>query len=294
MLRSRPDGFTLIELVVVISIGALLTGLLTSFVVRPMEGYVDATRRAELVDLSEEAIRRMARDIRRALPNSVRVSGSGRVLELLHTADGGRYRSEPGTNSGTSEDHTAAVDRLDFTGDAQWNILGRFHYLGFTYGVALPAGTRIAIYPTGTQTYIDAATDANPGVITPSATSVTIADDSDEDQIQLSASHDFSFTSPGRRLYVVDTPVTYLCDLGAGTLARYESYSIASAQPTDPGLSPLSGASSALVADGLSACTFTYSSGSTQRGALVKVDLTIASGGEQVRLLHQVHVSNAP
>ncbi|MDQ7073061.1 MAG: hypothetical protein Q9N32_05720 [Gammaproteobacteria bacterium] len=35
----------------------------------------------------------MQRDIRSALPNSIRISADGKTLELLHTINGGRYRA---------------------------------------------------------------------------------------------------------------------------------------------------------------------------------------------------------
>ena len=132
----RTAGFTVIELVVVIAISGLLTGMMVSFITRPMGAYIDVARRAGLVDLSEESVRRIARDIRRALPNSLRIAGSDRILELLHTADGSRYRAQPGTNSGTSEDHSATSDWLDLGGDTSFNLMGRFESLSFTYGSA--------------------------------------------------------------------------------------------------------------------------------------------------------------
>ena len=47
------------------------------FISRPMQGIIDTTRRAGLADAADTALRRMSRDIHRALPNSVRVTQSG-------------------------------------------------------------------------------------------------------------------------------------------------------------------------------------------------------------------------
>ena len=298
MLRSEHPprsqaGFTIVELVVVMTLTMLITGVMGSFMVRPMEGYFDTSRRAELINVAQSAIQRVARDARRALPNSVRVSGDQLTVEILHTLDGGRYRAEPGTNTGPV-DHTATADVIDFSGDTSWNILGRFNTSNFTYDVALPAGTRVAIYPIGATIFADAAADATPGMITASTTTVTISNDTDEDQIQLSASHEFPLTSPRRRLYIVDTPVTFQCNTGAGTLFRYSGYAIASAQPTNPLIAPLLGGESALVTNKVSACEFTYAPGTSERAALITLDFTVAEAGEQARLLHQIHVVNVP
>lgn len=293
-MAARHQGFTLIELVVVIAVTGIVAGLVSSFSARPLLAYVDVSRRAELVDAGDGALRRAGRDLRRALPNSIRVSAGGETVELLHVVDGGRYRAVPGVNIATGEDHTPPGDVLEFGGDASFNILGRFGELAFSYGVPLAPGHRVAIYPTGSGVWSDAATAANPGVITPGATGITIADDTDEDQLLLSSTFQFAFGSPRRRLYLVDGPITYLCALGAGTLTRYSGYGPTVAQPTDPLAAPLSGANAAVLATGVSACSFTYTPGTAQRAGLVTVDLTLARAGEQVRLFHEVHVVNVP
>jgi MSHA biogenesis protein MshO len=284
-----------VELVVVLVIASILGGAMAVFGARAMEGYRDVTRRAMLIDVAESALRRIGRDVRRALPNSIRVDGSTRVLELLHAADGARYRRRPGTNPGPV-DHLDPGDWLSFTtsGDVRFNLLGRLGALPFSYGAALPAGTRLAIYPTGSSVYADAASGANPGVITPAGTQLTISDDTDEDQIELDAPYQFRFESPRQRVYVVDTPVTYLCDLSGGTVTRYSGYTISQTQPTAAGAPPLSSAASALVTHHVTGCTFTYQPGTSQRAGLVTMEMQIAQAGEQVRLLHQIHVENAP
>lgn len=288
-------GVSLMELVIVLTLVAILAGATSAFLVQPLQGYRDLQRRATLVDAAESALRRIARDVRRALPNSVRVAAGSRALELLHVADGSSYRRRPGIDP-PAVNHTAPSDWLSFAagGDAQWNLLGRFQALSFSYGAPLPAGTRVAVYPASSTVWSDAASGANPGLVTPAAMQVVVVDDGNADQLQLSAPFQFRFESPRQRLYVVDGPVSYLCDLGAGTLVRYGGYAVASAQPTNPGAAPLASATSALVTNRVAACAFTYQPGTSQRAALLTLELELALGGESVRLLHQVHVENVP
>jgi MSHA biogenesis protein MshO len=292
--RGLEAGFTLIEIVVVLVITAILASLTTNLVSTPLIAYNDASARARIVERAEIALRRMSRDLQRALPQSVRVSGG--ALELLHVADGAAYRREFGLNPDTAIDHSAESDRLDFGDDASWNLLGRLADLTFGYGTALPAGTRAAVYPTSTAAlYAQAAAGSSPGAITPAATSITVLDDGDEDQITLSAPFRFEFESPQQRFYLVDTPVSFLCDPVAGTLRRYASYAIVSSQPTDPTGAPLAGAgSSALLADGVESCRFVYTPGTPSRAALATLEIALRDGDERARLLHQVHVPNAP
>src|SRR5262245_47175639 len=89
-------GYTLIEVVVVVAITALVAGFIGSFISRPMQIYNDVGLRGELVAAASSALERMAREVRAALPNSVRVAAGGGALELLHVADGARYRAAAG------------------------------------------------------------------------------------------------------------------------------------------------------------------------------------------------------
>ena len=99
---------TLIEIVITIAVGSVVVAFMAMFIVMPMNAYTAQTRRADLVDAADSALRFMARDMRSALPNSVRVASSGSVtaLELLATADGARYQDngplEPGARRSTS------------------------------------------------------------------------------------------------------------------------------------------------------------------------------------------------
>ena len=72
--RKQQCGFTLIEMIVVIVITGIIAGIVAVFLRAPVQGYMDSARRAELTDIADTALRRMARDVRTAVPNSVRFS----------------------------------------------------------------------------------------------------------------------------------------------------------------------------------------------------------------------------
>ena len=134
------------------------------------------------------------------------------------------------------------------------------------------------ITPPGTQIDIDA--DATPG----------------EDNVQLSPAFQFAYASPGKRLFLVDEPVTYLCDGVTGTLTRYAGYAIAADQTDRDSAAELlgAGASATLMADRVAGCAMAYTPGTAQRAGLVTLELALAEAGEGVSLLHQVHVENVP
>ncbi len=292
-LATLRCGFTLIELVIVLVLTGVLAGLFAGLILRPVEGQIDVARRAALADGASGVVERIARDVRVALPNSVRISPDGRALELFRTADAARYRSGPGVNP-SAVDHTAVTDWLDFVSDDSFDLLGRFASLGVASGSTLAAGTRLAIYTTDASTWSDAASNANPGVITPSGVTITLADATDEDRLELSAPFTFRYASPRQRVYVVSGPVSYVCDATSGTIVRVDGYAPAAVQPTDPSSGVLALGNVATLAGDVSACSFEYDPGTATRASLVTLDLSLTRASEQVRLLHQVHVEGSP
>ncbi|MDZ7767964.1 MAG: hypothetical protein U5K38_02245 [Woeseiaceae bacterium] len=135
-------------------------------------------------------------------------------------------------------------------------------------------------------------------VITPANTRIDIDDAATpgEDRITLTPSFRFAFGSPGQRLFLVDGPVTYLCDPGAGTLRRYAGYSITANQSSRDSHAELvgAGATETLITNRVSACELNYAPGTAQRAGLVTLTISVSEAGETVSLLHQVHVDNVP
>src|ERR1700688_3182328 len=276
-------GFTLIELVITIAVGSVVVAFMALFIVTPMTTYTAQTRRAALVDAADSALRFMGRDLRAALPNSVRVSPSGSVLELLATVDGARYQdSGPLSNPALALDLTAKdgafATTVPFTQlTLPWTSSAYFLSI---YNVGVPGA--------------DAYQMAN--VITPAGTTITISAGAtaNQDLVTLSPPFQFAFGSPRQRVFLVSGPVSYLCDTAAATLTRYSNYTIASAQPASAAALNAAGASSALVASNVAGCQFVLSAGTAPRNALATLTLQIAQSGESVQLLHQVQVVNAP
>jgi len=283
--HSREHGLTLIELVITIAVGSVVVAFMALFIVMPMNAYSAQTRRATLVDSADSSLRFIARDLRSALPNSVRVTTSGSVsaLELLATVDGARYRDDgPLSNPALELDFTAA--------DGAFSTTVPFTQLTLPW---TSSTAYLSIYNVGVPG-ANAYEMAN--VITPAGTTITIAAGSAANQnlVTLTPAFKFAYGSPGKRVYLVSGPVSYLCDPTAGTLTRYSGYTIAATQPASGATLTSAGATSALVAAGVSSCSFTYSAGTAQRNALATLTLGIAASGETVKLLHEVQVANVP
>ena len=92
----RQRGFSLVELVMVIVIGGVIAATLTVFLRPAMDNYLATRARADLTDQADTALRRMVRDVRLAVPNSIRTPGT-QCFETVPTSAGGRFRSGPDT-----------------------------------------------------------------------------------------------------------------------------------------------------------------------------------------------------
>ena len=266
-------GFTLVEMVVVIVITGVIVASVAVFIRQPVQGYVDATRRAEMSDIADTALRRMARDLKLALPNSVRLTDGDQTLELLMTRTGGRYR-------------TTGVGFLDFTQMA--SSLSQLGPFASGVGQSIIAGDRVVIYNLGIGEAEAYASD-NSAVITSVDNTVP-----NEPIINFSSKR-FPFESPDARFQIVEGPVSYACNTNAGqmNLTRYSGYPITLGQPAAATLATTAPVK-ALLASNVSACVFSYTEGVTARSGVVALTLRITVAGESVQLYQEAHVSNVP
>ena len=288
---SRQRGFTLIEMIVVMVITGIIGGMVAMFIKAPVQGYVDSARRAEMTDIADTALRRLARDIRTAVPNSVRIpAGVITYIEFLPTRAGGRYRAN--ATGGTGGCGAIPADALTFdAADICFEIVGApitflagdQIVIGSTQSDGMPpyqlptSATGIRRAFSGVVGAPVAKVDITPTVVFPPFAEVQ-----------------------GQRFNVVpgdQQAVTYACvgtlntldanQDGQAQLIRYSNYGFNPTQslPTTAG--------APLLADKVSACEIVYDA-VNQRNGLVAIRLGITRGGESISLYHQVHVNNVP
>jgi MSHA biogenesis protein MshO len=286
-------GFTLIEAIVVMLIVAVLALAVAVFLPAPVQGYLSTVRRLEMSDTADTALRRIARDVRLALPNSVRVDASGLFLEFLPLKAGGRYRDDESCFS---------------TGCTSLQTMGDM----LTNAQVVAGSDQVSIY----NTYNNSGADCDP--VTPGLYSAYCGHGVKPLTSALGAgttSNTLGFAlapvflppggSPTRRVFIIAaSPVTYACDAANGVLWRIAGYTRQATQPTSLAAAPLSTATSRTrlatkvtcpaIVPGSVPPRFSYTAGASERYGLLSAWITLQDSGESVSLLHQIHVDNTP
>lgn len=282
--QPGPGGFTLVEIVVVIVLTGILAATLAIFLRPATDAYVGVSNRATLTDAADTALRRMADDIRRAVPNSIR-SVSNSCFQLVPIQMGGRYRMGPDTDHDAapcpSTTCSAPLDPTQAT--TVFDVLSPLPTMPATNDwVVINNQNADDVYDGGNRAQITGvaadATNNNPrtgdGPIRLSVTSK-----------QFPGGYD-----GGRFFTVADTEQTVFYSCNNSTL--YRTVATFAAVRADV----CAATNGAAVATNVTGCTFTYSptTGMTSQNGLVWMRLELTLGGESVALAYGVHVDNVP
>jgi MSHA biogenesis protein MshO len=294
MTTRSARGFSLIEAIAVMVITGIIVGMVAIFIQRPVEGYFSSTSRAAMADTADTALRRIGRDVRLALPNTVRVAASGLFLEFIPIKTGGRYQQNDAcftagmgcTTISTFGDMLSNVQVT--TGSDLVAIYNQYNNSGADcspttaglYSAYCGQGITTLTSVAGAGTTVNALGFANTVFLPPGG-------------------------SPSRRVFIIAaSPVTYTCDGASNTVWRISGYARQAAQPTSLVAAPLSTATTkvplatdvtcpAIVAGSVPP-RFSYSAGASERYSLLSAWITLLKSGETVNLLHQIHVDNTP
>ncbi len=266
----------------VIVITGILGTMVAVFIRAPVDGYIDSVARAELTDAGDTALRRIGRDVRVALPNSLRTTsgGSTACFELLPTVGGGRYRiAQSSASSGTVLDFSVAGSLFDVLASSNLPPPGGYattrHAVIYNLGIPGADAYTIPIPNNNNRAAIGAASDLT-------APNITLA-----------LPNKFPFQSPGNRFHVIsDFSVIYSCS--AGTLIR-STRAITAAQ-----LAACPAVGTVLVGNvDCANSSFSYVPAVSQRNGLLTMTLVLTQPGsagtqETIRLYQEVHVDNTP
>jgi prepilin-type N-terminal cleavage/methylation domain-containing protein len=286
IVQIRTEGFTLIELVVSITVASIVVGIMCAFVGAPIDMYMSQSRRAGMDDAADDIWRNMQRDLAPAIPYSVRAQKNGTVvvLEAMPATTWARYH--PNGSMGNNAAKELAAPGLT---DTDFDVVG---------------STAMNLSPSLSVTILHDNT-SNPYAVT-SATNFLGVQQATPDPLNpgevhiLMSSFLFALRSPNNRVYFSTYPVTYLCDLRAQTMRRYTRYKPTPSQNSVNTAAKLTAlnATSTLIATGVSDCAFGVSGPLANGGQLVTTHVTLMasanSGAESAHSFHELYVENIP
>jgi len=262
--NCHAKGFTLVELIAVLVILGIVAAIGSQFVAAAVDSYAQTEKRSKLVSRGQATIEQMTRQLRNALPYSVRVSSSGNCLEFMPIVGGATYEgSLPDESNSAPATNSITTAPLEFGLGSASNVVVGALSSSEIYSVGSP-NSRVAAGAFGSPPY-------------------TV--------VPLASNHRFLRNSVNRRVFITDDPKRF-CVTGS-TLLEYRGYGLSTTGISD---SNPSGAQQVVLAENVepSGPAFRLSAGSVDRNTVVKLSLTYIERGEQVTLNAQVMVRNVP
>jgi MSHA biogenesis protein MshO len=265
----KSKGFTLIEMVVVIVILGVLSTSFIGFIKLGTQIYMDVTDRDELVSSARFSVERLNRELRMALPNSIRNlddAGSKYCIEFYPITANVVYSDIP--VSPEDARNTATIIHKSAT--------------------TSPISTYAVVYPLSADELYDGFTSnrihAVESVVDQTGNEWLVTFDADEIT--------FANDSPTGRLFFVTSPVSYCVVKQANEswhLLRYQNY------PIEPNDLPDED-DGVLMAEHLavSISPFDIENASLLRNASILVTLSFTRNDETITFNNEVQVRNVP
>ena len=300
-LPNKHSGFTLIEIIIVISIMGIIGGLSTLIIGRSLDSYAALERRTDLQTSIRLAVERISRELRHALPNSICVNNSGACI--TGTGAGTQFYFNPIKDSGRYQDRPGVYPLSPPSPIQRARLpvapLSRDHFDILSTNVANPidaiTGDWVVVYNIDNSSIYDITKNVRQSIKTINPAGIgpkEIQNDADAtnnvEVVEFNSAVSFANHSPSRRFHIIDNnkQVTLFYYDAPNKLLFRDTTTFAN--PNTPS------ANKRLLMQNVDACSFTYTPGSQQRAGLLRIDITIEKQGEKIQVIHDAHVYNTP
>jgi len=268
-LPKAQHGFTLVELVTVIVILGVLSTSITTFLRFGTQSYTDASDRDALISTARFVVERLNREVRNALPNSIRTIGaSGQCLEFMPIDSSAIYLDIPVAPEAASN----SVEVLMLKDP----LLSTTEY--------------VAVYALHSDDVYNKAA----GVIEQFSSIAYSGAKEAPSKVNFASNILFNAESPTKRLYFIGNPTSYCLENKA--LYRYQGYHDYTSSGT-PGPS----ATKVLMAEYLenysssgNVIPFQTFPATLQRNGLALIRLKFARNLETIVFSNEIQVPNVP
>lgn len=268
-------GFTLIELVMVIVILAVVSVGIGGFIRSGVQIYVDVSERDQLLSQSRFVVERLNRELRNAVPGSVRIKRSfsqQQCLEYVPIQWSSFYTDIP-----VSPEPTGVIDAVELL------------------PYSLQGGEYALVYPTSTADVYDLANNKRQ--------SINSCSDDDGDCnttdltdhiVQLDVDGLFAQDSPASRLYIVKEAVSY-CIRDKNIYRHTDNINATQTLYTSGGVLMAEGLVNniSIFAPSLDN-PFRIENATLNRNGIVYLLLRFARDDEQIVFSSEVHIPNVP
>lgn len=264
---AKQKGFTLIELVMVIVILGIVATSITSFLRFGTQSYTDAADRDELISAARFTIERLNREVRSALPNSIRTIGdNSQCLEFTPIDQSVIYLDIPVAPE-------VASDNVEV----------------LMLGEALLTTTQyVAVYALNS----DDIYNKKAGVVEAFSSVDNSLDKRVKSTINFSSSILFNVESPTQRLFFINQPVSYCVE--NEQLIRYQGYGAyaTTGKPNGVGVLMADFVKNFSTTDVV--MPFRTVPATLQRNAIALIRLQFIRNSEKIVFSHEIQVPNVP
>lgn len=269
--RENAKGFTLIELVLVIIILGVMAVGISGFITLSTQTYLNASNRDEIIGNARFVIERLNRELRNAVPNSIRILsvGSQKCIQFTPIVASTIYTDIPVKPKLAS--NTFSV--IPFNNNE-----------GTPYECPVGCKDLVAVYPLNEEDIYDDASSAIGKIFTIEGVNKTVT----PWEINISNAVTVDEDSPTQRLYITKEQISY-CAF-AGFIIR----STGDISNVDNAIPALKSAYMAGYLDPNSDNPFRYDSATLERNAVVQIHLMFTNDGENYVFDHEVHIKNVP